>query len=297
MHLNDSLRSGIVNSGYDFDSVESICRMYGKTCKRIPFRSAFKVPGKENTLAWLVSEQGGDGWTNELELGPKSDDRGFKEVIAIREFNENDDKTQANIERELAWPKTRYVFTREERLGVSWYKARGTFMIDRTATLATRTTLCPCVVYTRTSTTFECLKAKNVARVYSDEEFAMLKGKTVEVNLLDDIPFVADCGKSVEGEAKAWPGAKFVVRGFVNGLSIVKCETDDRILSEGGGVNIDMGKRVELKSVSAFYIPRRDFELGYVGVLQDGASVEASCDDVEPVDEHDVLGADSQPEA
>lgn len=278
MDYNEAIRAGTVNFGMDFDAVETVSRLFGRSAKRIPYRDSFNVPNQPNTIAWLVAEDGGHGWTNMRELGSQSDSRGFREVLAIREFNADDELTQKRIDEELANPKTRYVFYRESNDGVLWYKFYGAFSVNRSETEESLMTERPCVVYSRVSTSAKCRKAEVSIRDYSAEEFAAAKGKIVEINLLDEIPFVADCGKEFAGEVRAWPGTKLVVDDVLKGMVKVACSTLDEQLLEDAWMKIPVNGRAAFQSFKAFYIPKRDFELGYVRVLGEGGVADTRSD-------------------
>ena len=164
--FNECLRNGSVNSGNDFKTLKEAVGIFGLTATRLPYHNWFKIPGKENTIGWLVTEDGGKDksggqWRNVREFGSDMDSRGWNEILTIREFNDCDETTSTSdrIAEELAMPQTRYVFWRESRKGTNWYKFYGVFAIDVEATRATRDTERPCVVYRRISKVAECRKA------------------------------------------------------------------------------------------------------------------------------------------
>ena len=246
--FNSCLRSGKVSFGDDLHSVAEVTHLFGVMATKLPYHNWFNVPGKENTIACLLSEDGGDGWHNARKIGPTCDKRGWNEILVIDEFNKDSEKTAARIADELARPLTRYVFWHEERAGATWYKFYGTFTVDADSTRATLGTDNPRVVYRLASKTAECLKAEEVKTVFSDDEFTALVGKTVEFDFLDELAVVADGKDKARGDVSAMPGDKFVVKETTSQLAIVvACSAE--------------GESVLLA------VPRRDFELGYVRVL------------------------------
>ena len=165
--FNACLRSGKVSFGDDLQSVAEVTHLFGVKATKLPYHNWFTVPGKENTIACLLSENGGDGWQNARKIGPMCDKRGWNEILVIEEFNKDSEKTAARIADELARPLTRYVFWREERAGAAWYKSYGTFAVDADSTRATLGTDNPRVVYRRISKTAECLKVEEVKTAFS----------------------------------------------------------------------------------------------------------------------------------
>ena len=114
--FNSCLRSGKVSFGDDLCSVAEVTHLFRVKATKLPYHNWFTVPGKENTIACLLSENGGDGWQNARKIGPMCDKRGWNEILVIEEFNKDSEKTAARIADELARPLTRYVFWREQRL-------------------------------------------------------------------------------------------------------------------------------------------------------------------------------------
>ena len=279
MQFNDAVRGGVISAGMDFDTVETVCRLFGRTCRRLPFHRAFRVPDKPDTIAWLAAEKGGRGWSNVPEHGLERDEHGFNEIVAIREFNKDSALTDKRIDDEIARPQTRHVFYREARLGELWYKFYGTFKIDIEATEASRTSEQPCVVYRRTSKTAECFKSPAKVQVISDADFAAYKGQLVRMNLLDEIRFTADCTKPVVGEVRAWPNMKLVVKDVLGGKAKAVCETldDDLLTSVQRRLSSDnvkelLGDGGRISNMIVFEIPKRDFELGYAEAVGQGSS-------------------------
>ena len=246
--FNSCLRSGKVSFGDDLQSVAEVTHLFGVKATKLPYHNWFTVPGKENTIACLLSENGGDGWQNARKIGPMCDKRGWNEILVIEEFNKDSEKTAARIADELARPLTRYVFWREERAGVAWYKSYGTFAVDADSTRATLETDNPRVVYRRASKTAECLKVEEVRTVFADDEFKALVGKTVEFDFRDELAVVAKDKDKALGDVSVMPGAKFVVTETASQFAYVVASS-----SKEDGVLLA--------------IPRRDFELGYLRVL------------------------------
>ncbi len=246
--FNACLRSGKVSFGDDLCSVAEVTHLFRVKATKLPYHNWFTVPGKENTIACLLSENGGDGWQNARKIGPMCDKRGWNEILVIEEFNKDSEKTAARIADELARPLTRYVFWREERAGATWYKSYGIFTVDADSTRATLGTDNPRVVYRRISKTAECLKVEEVKTAFSDGEFKALAGKTVEFDFLDDLAVVAEGKDKTPGGVSAMPGDKFFVKEATSQfLHVAACS------AEGEGILLA--------------VPRRDFELGYARVL------------------------------
>ena len=266
--FNTCLRNGFVSFGDDLDTVAEVTHLFGVTAAKLPYHNWFKVPGKTDAIAWLPSEAGGKGWHNVPEYGPNADTHGWNEMLTIAEYNDDPETTAKRIDEELANPKSRYVFWREEREGVQWYKFYGTFFIDADATRATCASGQAAVVYRRNSEKTECLKVE-VSRKepLSDNEFSSLKGHVVQFNFLDDIGFSADCGKAVKGCVKVWPGMKLFVTRIDSNLVHAICDTQNGNLVEAVRQHIPIANRGEFKKIAGFIIPRGDFDLGYVESL------------------------------
>lgn len=272
--FNACLRNGHVSFGDDLDIVAEVTHLFGLKATKLPYRASFNVPGKKNVIGWLPSEEGGKGWHNVPEYGPNTDARGWNEILTISEYNDDAETTARRIKEELAEPKTRYVFWRAERTGAKWYKAYGTFEIDVDSTRAAATSENPRVIYRRVSTTAECLKVDEAKTVFTDTEFAALKGRVVTVRLLDEIGFVANCDTPVVGRVTIWPGMKFLVTDVSSDLVHVTCGTKDEKLLDAVKQHVPVATRNQFVGAVSFSIPRRDFELGYVGVLPDEGSLD-----------------------
>ena len=272
--FNSCLRNGFVSFGDDFDVVAEVTHLFGVNASKLPYHNWFKVPGKMDVITWLPSEDGGRGWHNVPEYGPNTDSRGWNEIVAISEYNDDAETNNKRIDDELAKPRTRYVFWREEREGVQWYKFYGTFLIDADATRATLASEHPHVVYRRDSVTAECPKVDAARREkLSDADFAALRGRVVQVNFIDDIGFSADCGEVVEGDVRVWPGMKLFVTEVAPSLVHAICHTQNGNLVEAVRQHIPVANRGNFQKVVSFTIPRMDFDLGYVEVLPGAGSL------------------------
>lgn len=270
--FNSCLRNGHVSFGDDFDSVAEVTHLFGLKAAKLPYHTCFNIPEKERTIAWLVAEDGGTDktggqWHNIREFGPTQESHGWNEILRIAEFNDTAETTSRRIEEELAEPRTRYVFWRENRMGACWYKFYGVFEIDAEATRATLSTVRPSVIYRCTAKTAECIKVEEVRTMFADADFAALKGKVVSVDFLDEIEFTKKYGNEDTGNVKVWPGTKLLVDEVTEDIIAVKCKATDVKLLEDIGLHISGSSVAESKESVVFVIPRRDFELGYVRVL------------------------------
>lgn len=163
-NFNSCLRNGKLSFGDDFKKVVEVTRLFGLAATKLPFHSCFNIPNEKDSIAWLVTEDGGldkktnGQWHNIRTFGPESDEHGWNEILTISEFNDAAETTLSRIENELAKPRTRYVFWRESRLGVRWYKFYGVFEIDAEATRNALSGDCTRVVYQCVSKNVACLK-------------------------------------------------------------------------------------------------------------------------------------------
>ena len=103
--------------------------------------------------------------------------------------------------------------------------------------------------------------------MFTDAEFAALKGRVVTVRLLDEIGFVANCDTPVVGRVTVWPGMKFLVTDVSSDLVHVTCGSKDEKLLDAVKQHVPVATRDRFVGAVSFSIPRRDFELGYVGML------------------------------
>ena len=274
--FNACIRNGQVSLGADLSTVAEVTHLFGLKATKLPYHSWFNVPGKKDVIGWLPSEEGGKGWHNVPEYGPNTDSCSWNEILTIAEFNDDAAKTATRIKEELAAPKTRYVFWRMERDGVKWYKSCGTFEIDADSTRAAGASENPRVIYRRVSETAECLKVDEVKTIFTDAEFAGLKGRVVKVNFRDEFEFAADCGETVTGRITAWPGMRFLVTDVAPNFSHVTCGTEDEDVLDSVKARILVAKRAQFHGAVSFSIPRCDFRLGYVGVLPGTGSLDDS---------------------
>ena len=243
--VNKSLREGKISFGYDFGTVSEVTHLFGMTATRLPFHNCFRIPGKENALGCMLSEEGGNGWSNAREFGLEKDDRGWREILTIRESNADLEQITAHVKQEIETPLTRVVFWRESRDGVQWYKFYGVFGIDAEASRATLGTDHPCCIYRKVADDFECQKSGVGVKGVSDAAFGKLEGATLECRLFDDIRCrVRDGeGEKKDGFFRAQPGMRFTVKSLAGDLAV--CEMD--------------GQEPEAE----YLLPKRDIELGY----------------------------------
>lgn len=134
--FNQARREGCIRFGYDFRSIAEVTHLWGLSATKLPYRVCFKIPDQENALCCLLSEDGGSGWRNIPGYGEKLDDRGWREIVRIREFNKDENESAERVAKEMEKPFTRYVFWRLTQQGSSWYKFYGVFKLDVEATKA-----------------------------------------------------------------------------------------------------------------------------------------------------------------
>lgn len=243
--VNKSLREGQIKFGYDFGSVSEVTHLFGMTATRLPFHNCFRIPGKENTLGCMLSEEGGEGWSNAREFGLKKDERGWREIITIRETNAELERITAHVKQEIETPLTRVVFWRESRDGVQWYKFYGVFKIDAEASLETLGKGHPCCVYRKVANDFGCQKVEVEVKEISEASFGKLAGSTLKCRLFDDVRCCMNDvkGGSKEGSFRAQPGMKFKVKSVAGDLAVCKLDGHDH--------------------AAEYHLPKRDIELGY----------------------------------
>ena len=87
--FNTCLRKGYVRFGDDFDTVSEVTHLFGPKATKLPYKKTFSVPGEENTIVCLLSEEGGRGWHNTPVYGSAIDRRGWNEIVTVHEFNDN----------------------------------------------------------------------------------------------------------------------------------------------------------------------------------------------------------------
>lgn len=248
--FNQARREGKVKFGYDFSSLAEVTHLWGLSASKLPYRVAFKVPGHENRICVLLSEDGGDNWRNIPHRGMALDDRGWREIIRIDEVNSDSMKSKQRVEEELKNPLERYVFWRESRDGVAWYKFYGVFALDvekSQASVKAGENVC---IYRKVSDVGECPQCNVETRVIGDE-FLSTAGKVLCANLLDTVSYEVDDREKKTGDVKVWPGQKFLVKSVSQTTAI--CETTDKAILA----------QVKSEGEVRFVIPKRDVELGY----------------------------------
>lgn len=243
--VNQSLREGQIKFGYDFGSVSEVTHLFGMTATRLPFHNYFNIPGKENTVGCLLSEEGGNGWSNAREFGVKKDERGWREICTVHVSNSNLEQITAHVEREIETHRKLLVFWRESRDGVQWYKFYGVFEIDAEASRETLGTDHPCCIYRKVADDFGCQKVEVEVKEIPDAVFGKFAGATLECQLFDDIRCLGP-GKDEEkkeGSFRAEPGMRFRVKSVTGDLAVCEMEGQD--------------------SSAECFLPKRDIELGY----------------------------------
>lgn len=157
--LKTCLASGVLSFGDDFDKVAEIVTLFGPKVAKSQYCNWFDNPNSKDERIFILSEEGGYGWRNEREFGSKLDVRHWNEVVSVKEYNEETEKSIERIDDELSHPIMRLVFWRESRYGVEWYKFYGVFSVDAEATRKTLDSETPCVVYRKIADQYEGLKA------------------------------------------------------------------------------------------------------------------------------------------
>jgi len=253
---NQARREGQVKFGYDFSDLAEVTHLWGLTASRLPYHNSFKIPGRENAVCLLLSENGGKGWRNVPHRGSKTDGRGWREIVRIDEFNADPEASARRVEEELARPLERYVFWRESRDGASWYKFYGVFALDVTETQGARESGRNVCVYHKVSDAGECPKCEVRARSITSEEFRSCEGKTLLANLIDHVPFEVSDEERHSGEIRVWPGQRFCVVNVSASGNSADCEA----------VESEVRAQVGYDGAVRFVIPKRDIELGYFSV-------------------------------
>lgn len=204
--FNQARREGVVRFGYDFGSLAEVTHLFGIKTARLFYRNRFRIPGRENDIVCLLSENGGNGWKNVPHYGMKRDDRGWREILRIDEYNStNETASRKRVDDELADPQERYVFWRESRDGVTWYKFYGVFEIDKASTedeVAAGKNVC---IYRRKFTEGFCPRLE----LGTSYEIENLKGKVLEADLLDYVSYELTGDTKKTGEVKVLPGQRF----------------------------------------------------------------------------------------
>ena len=262
--FNQARREGKVKFGYDFNSLAEVTHLWGLSATKLPYKVYFNIPGRENAICLLISEEGGEGWKNTPHYGKEIDGRGWNEILRIDEENADPETSARRVEDELACPLERYVFKRETRDGVSWYKFYGVFKIDAEETNAAKAEGKNVCIYRRVSEVGECPKGEVAVSSLTASDFAALDGAVLEAELLDEIGYEVKGKKTVTGTVKVWPKQKFTVREIPqNGLNAI-CVTEDP----------DVLSQITAEGKISFFLLKRDIELGYFRVATQNASAE-----------------------
>lgn len=273
--FNQVRRDGKVKFGYDFSSLAEVTHLWGLSATKLPYRVSFKIPGRKDAICLLLSENGGDGWRNIPHRGMKMDGRGWREISRIDEVNSDPGKSAQRVDDELANPLERYVFWRESRDGVMWYKFYGVFKVDIAETKASKESGENVCIYRKVSNEGVCPKCDVQTRTVSAGEFLSAEGKILSANLLDAVPYEVSDEKHTAGDVKVWPGQRFLVKSVSPSALTAVCQTgDSNILSQ-----------IRSAGEVSFIIPKRDIELGYFSILDGEGKIEDTI--VVPDDETD----------
>jgi len=262
--FNQARREGKVKFGYDFSTLAEVTHLWGLSATKLPYHVSFKIPGRENAICLLLSENGGDGWRNVPHRGTRMDGRGWREISRIDEVNSDPAKSAQRVDDELAKPLERYVFWRESRDGVMWYKFYGAFKLDIAETQASKESGENVCIYRKVSDEGICPKCDVQTRNVSEGEFLSAEGKILSANLLDTVPYEVSDEKHATGDVKVWPGQKFLVKSVSPSALTAICHTgDSNVLAQ-----------IRAAGEISFAIPKRDIELGYFSILDGKGSLE-----------------------
>ena len=267
--MNTALRNAVINEGYDFNSLAEVTHLWGLKATKLPYSNHFNVPEKDGVVVMLLSENGGRGWKNIPHRGTRFDSRGHRLIERIDEVNADREISAERCRKELEKPLTRYVFWRESLNGVQWYKFHGVFKVDAEATKASLADGANTSIYTKIAGECPCPKADWHLAEISEEEFSGYTNHAVEAVLMDEIDYQILKPKGTSGSVKTWPGQKLLVSEVVHGVVKVVCSTaDENLLTSVKRTKEEFDAKVE------FFIPKRDFELGYFRVLPREAKLE-----------------------
>jgi len=262
--FNQARREGKVKFGYDFNTLAEVTHLWGLSATKLPYHNSFKIPGREDAICLLLSERGGDGWSNIPHRGLKLDGRGWSEIVRIDEFNSNPSKSAQRVAEELAKPLERYVFWREERDGVKWYKFYGVYRLDVAETTASQAVGENVCIYRKVSDEGVCPKCEASTRTITSSEFLAYEGNILEANLLDEVSYEVADAENHSGTVNVWPGQKFLVTTVSPTAITAICKTKNgSVLSQ-----------VRHEGEVCFTIPKRDIELGYFKILPDEGTIE-----------------------
>lgn len=262
--FNQARREGKVKFGYDFNTLAEVTHLWGLSATKLPYRISFKIPGRKDAICLLLSENGGDGWRNIPHRGMKMDGRGWREIARIDEVNSDPQKSAKRVNDELAKPLERYVFWRESRDDVMWYKFYGVFKLDVAETQASKETGENVCIYRKVSDEGICPKCDVQTRTVGADEFLSAEGKILSANLLDVVPYEVADEEHTTGDVKVWPGQRFLVKSVSPAALTAICQTgDSNVLAQ-----------IRSASEVSFAIPKRDIELGYFSISNGKGSIE-----------------------
>lgn len=123
---NECLRTKKVVSGNDFLNMFEVLGLFGISKKGIGC-GVFEVPGSERVVSLMTEERG--KVSVERKFGEKRDSRGWREVVELVEFCPEED-LEEYLHQIKSENRTRSVFFKMSRGGVSWWKFIGVFEID-----------------------------------------------------------------------------------------------------------------------------------------------------------------------
>ena len=262
--FNQARREGKVKFGYDFNTRAEVTHLWGLSATKLPYRISFKIPGRKDAICLLLSENGGDGWRNIPHRGMKMDGRGWREIARIDEVNSDPQKSAKRVNDELAKPLERYVFWRESRDDVMWYKFYGVFKLDVAETQASKETGENVCIYRKVSDEGICPKCDVQTRTVGADEFLSAEGKILSANLLDVVPYEVADEEHTTGDVKVWPGQRFLVKSVSPAALTAICQTgDSNVLAQ-----------IRSAGEVSFAIPKRDIELGYFSISNGKGSIE-----------------------
>lgn len=251
--FNQARREGKIKFGYDFDTLAEVTHLWGLSATKLPYQVAFKVPGRENAICVLLSEKGGDGWSNIPHRGMNVDARGWHEIVRIDEVNSDSEKSVQRVNAELARPLERYVFWHETRRGESFYKFYGVFRLDVSHTKNLQSAGTNMCVYRKISDVGTCPAYVAPVTTLATAAFRGLQGMTLTAQLLDEVAFEGTGEKERSGTFKVWPGQKLTIESVSASGQTAVCSTADADL---------LSQFADLRVVR-FLVPKRDLELGY----------------------------------
>lgn len=262
--FNQARREGKVKFGYDFSTLAEVTHLWGLSATKLPYRISFNIPGRKDAICLFLSENGGGGWRNIPHRGMKMDGRGWREIARIDEVNSDSEKSAQRVNDELSKPLERYVFWRESRDGVMWYKFYGVFKLDVAETRASKEDGENICIYRKVSDEGICPKCDVQTRTVSEAEFLSAEGKILTANLLDTVPYEVADEEHTSGDVKVWPGQKFLVKSVSPTALTAICQTGDcNVLAQ-----------IRSAGEVSFAIPKRDIELGYFNILDGKGSLE-----------------------